>query len=293
MFELTIGPLTNWGRWGEEDERGTLNLIDTAAVRRGFAAARSGRLIPLGHVIGSSRSPVLEGRRAAIHHHMLRDGGDPDYSHSADDFIYAEDYFAMPVHSASTHIDAISHGWRQGRMYNGIESTAVNSRGASRCGVEKMGPIVTRAIFIDMPRHLGVETLPDDFAIQPEHLDAALIDLPKPEPGDGILIRTGARDRPDLQLKHPGLDVSTARWLFERDISLVGGDTLAVEVAPSPTGAFSPLHALLIRDLGMPIIELMSLELLAAERCTECCLVVAPLAILGGTGSPVNPIAII
>lgn len=239
----------------------------------------------------------MEGRRGAVQHYMLRDGGDPPYSESPRDFIYAEDFIGMPVHSASTHIDAIAHGWAEGRMYNGFPSTTVNSRGAARCGIEKMGPIVTRAIFVDMPKHFGRDALADDFAIQAEHLEAAIADLPAPQPGDALLFRTGTRSadsRPvDLQLKHPGLDLSTAVWLLEHEIALVGSDTLAVEVAPSPSGAFSPMHVILIRDLGMPIIELMNLEQLAAEGHRECCLIVAPLPILGGTGSPVCPIAIV
>ncbi len=291
-------PVSNWQRWGKADERGSFNLIGPEAVKRGLAAAHTGRVLSLGHVIGSSNSPVMKGRRAAIQHYMLRDGGDPPYSESKADFVYAEDYFGLPIHSTSTHVDALCHGWSDGQMYNGYPATSVNSRGAMRCGIEKMGPIVTRAILVDMPRHLGMLALPQGFAIQAEHLDAAFAGLPPLEPGDALLVRTGSAtangDRPrDIPLEHPGLDLSTAAWLHERDVSLVGADTLAVEVVPSPTGAFSPLHVVLIRDLGMAIVELLNLEQLALEGHVECCLVISPLPIQGGTGSPVCPVAIV
>jgi kynurenine formamidase len=118
------------------------------------------------------------------------------------------------------------------------------------------------------------------------------------EAGDAVLIRTGwmanSPAKPnDLPLEHPGIGASAVDWLAENDIALTGADTIAYERVPAADGSFSPLHVRLLRELGLPIMELLDLERLAAGRHTQFCLMVSPLKIQGGTGSPVCPLAIV
>jgi len=294
------GPASsNWGRWGDGDERGTLNYIGPTQVLRALSLVKEGRAYSLGHVIGSSKSPVVEGRRGAILHHLMRDGGDPSSAESDEDFVYAEDYIGFPVHSCTTHIDAIGHGGgADGLLYNGFPLASVTSRGVRHCGVESMGPIVTRAVLVDAPSLDGADSLADGFVVEADHLDRWLgATGTSLGSGDALFLRTGWPPHParpnDVPLGHPGLGCSTVEWLHHHEVSLVGADTLAVECVPSESGAFSPLHVRLIRNLGLPLLELAALDELAADGVVEFCLVVAPLRIQGGTGSPVAPVALV
>jgi kynurenine formamidase len=294
---VDVSATDNWGRWGEEDERGCLNLVDAAAVLRGAASVRRGEVIELGHVIGSARSPVLEGRRATTQHFMLRDGGDPEEG-GPGALQHAEDALSIYVHATTTHIDGLGHGWADGRLYNGFPAAEVNSRGARRCGVEKMGGIVTRGVLLDVPALHGKTALEIDHEISAEEMEGAAEAAGGVEPGDAVLVRTGwmadAERRPnDLPLEHPGIGASAVDWLADNDIALTGADTIAYERVPAADGSFSPLHVRLLRELGLPIMELLDLERLAAGRHTQFCLMVSPLRIQGGTGSPVCPLAIV
>jgi Putative cyclase len=289
------GRLSNWGRWGAEDEVGALNLIDAAKVFSALRVPVAGRVYALGHVVGSASSPALEGRRGAIHHYMIRDGGDASLGTFDLDFDYAEDVVSLPIHSSSTHIDALAHGWSKQQMWNGYSSQLVTSRGALRCGIEKMPPIVTRGLLFDVPELTG-RPLRENSAIGARELEALAMGLPQIESGDALLLRTGWAGRAELpndqELRHPGLDESAVEWISRRQFSLVAADTLGAELMPSASGAHSPVHTLLIRNLGIPIMELVNLETLASDHVRVVCLVVAPLRIQGGTGSPVNPVAI-
>src|ERR1700733_10054203 len=134
----------NWGRWGSEDQRGSLNLVDEAAVQRGLAAAQQGRPISLGLPMRTGQGPVA-GLRAPMQHFMSRDGG--DYAAGLPErpgYGFADDSIIVACHGTS-HIDALAHVWRDGLMWNGYPASSVTSRGAARCGIETAGPIVTRA----------------------------------------------------------------------------------------------------------------------------------------------------
>ena len=129
-------------RWGSTDEAGAYNLIDRAATLRGLATVEEGRVIPLGVTIkGGSRGPSIS-TRPACQHFMMRDGGDAS---ERDGFGFSDDVIMLPTHG-TTHIDALAHVWREGRMYNGFQASEVTSRGAQRCGIDKLDPIVTRAL---------------------------------------------------------------------------------------------------------------------------------------------------
>jgi len=283
-------------RWGPLDECGARNLIDAAATLRGVASVRTGKVISLSVPIeGGSRGPAAA-HRAPVQHFMVRDGG--DYAAGLKEvpgYGFADDVLILPTHG-TTHIDALCHVWQEGRMYNNFSASEVTSKGAKKCGIEKLEPIVTRAIFLDFADLAGHEVAP---AIHRSDLEEATLSAGlRPEPGDALLIRTGwlakwRNGQANLQAT-AGLHHDCADWILGQGFSLVAADNIAVEVIPSqdPANAM-PLHIRLLRDSGVYLAELLDFEALAAEGRNEFMLALAPLRVKGGSGSPVNPIAVL
>lgn len=294
MSTATVGE----GRWGPDDERGAVNLLDATCVQRGLSSVTSCRVFSLGLPLHPGGGPIAQ-HRQPMAHYMTRDGG--DYAAGLPErgaFGFADDVITIAT-QGTTHLDALAHVWQDGRMYNGFPSSEVTSIGARRCGIEKVGPIVTRAIIIDAVPE-GEPWLEPGAAFGADELEAALAGLEVvPAPGDALLVRTGwiewwrqAEDR-DVDT-WPGLHPDCSDWIVEHDFVLVGADNMAVEVGPSPVpGESVPLHISLIRDHGIYLMELLDLEALAATGRATGLLVVNPLAIERGAGSPVAPVVVI
>jgi kynurenine formamidase len=283
-------------RWGPADEAGAYNLIDAAAVLRGAAQVREGRVLPLGVPLsGGSRGPAVPSRQP-VQHFMTRDGCDycGSLSEEKAGFGFSDDVIMLPTHG-TTHIDALAHVWRDGTMYNGFSATDVSSRGAMRCGIDKLGPISTRALFVDFLREDGRS---DHGISRDELVEAVARTGLVPEPGDALLVRTGwmtAYKRGTADPVHSGgLRGECADWIIEQGFCLIAADNVAVEVIPSgdPDCAV-PLHIRLIRDSGIYLAELLDLDALAESGRSSCLLTIAPLRIEGGTASPINPVAIL
>jgi kynurenine formamidase len=293
----------NWGRWGTEDERGAANFI-TAEQR--VAAAR---LVRRGQVY-SLAIPLKTGAipgsplRAPMLHHMTIDGGDFAAGvRLPGDNQCADDYIAMPTQTG-THMDGLAHVWYDDELYNGHPASRVRSYGATRCGIENVGSVVTRGVLLDVARHHGVDHLAADHAIGADELAAcAKAQEVEVGVGDAVLVRTGwytvfEADRERYYAASPGVGAAGARWLAGRSVAIVGADNLAFEPTVGVHGfeggdLTSPVHRLLIRDHGTHIIELLDLEQLAADRVHEFLFCAAPLPIVGGIGSPLNPLAIV
>ena len=176
-------------RWGIDDERGAANLIDQAATLRAVSCVRTGEVVPLAIPIANGdRGPAAD-MRSPPQYFMTRDGG--DYAAGLSErsgYGYSDDVLMVPTHG-TTHIDALAHVWRDGLMYNQFKATNVTSRGAARCGIDKLGPIVTRAIFVDFA---ALADAPPDRAITAKELiDAVHNTGIKPESGDALVVRTG------------------------------------------------------------------------------------------------------
>jgi kynurenine formamidase len=287
---------SNWGRWGDDDERGALNLIGAEQVLRATTLVRLGRVFQLGLPLQSSGVP-LERHRAALVHFMRRDGG--DYAAGAiapDDVGTADDYIGLATHG-TTHVDALCHLWYGDAMFNGFSPTEVRSSGAARNGIDKSGPIVTRGVLLDIAALHALEHLPAEHGIGPDELDAACARAGvEVAAGDAVLIRTGwlrvhGRDVTAYHERQPGLAIGSVPWLIERDVAVVGADNLAVEQFPAPSGNV-PVHRALIRDYGVYLLELLDLEELAEAGVSEFLFVASPLRITRGAGSPLNPVAI-
>lgn len=294
--------VNNWGRWGPDDERGTLNLITDEVVRRGVAAVQTGERISL--AIGlSERGPQIgniPGRinplrtMTAINEPAL---GDPSL------YCWSEDVVTMSL-QAGTHWDALTHVSYDGRLWNGIEPRAIDSHGAARAGIDKAGPIVARGVLLDVARARGLERLEGGEVVTSEDLDAAEAQAGvRVEPGDIVLIRTGwithwkGGDRRTYSLRAPGPGMETVRWFRARDIAAVATDTLAFEVFPfERDDCVLPVHLLDLVEMGLTQGQNFDLEHLAAA-CAEdgratFLLTASPEPFVGGLGGPVHPVAV-
>jgi kynurenine formamidase len=287
----------NWGRWGETDERGAANQLTAASVREAASLVNRGEVIALGQLLDAA-TPVPAGRPSPVRY-MTRDGG--DYAAGArllGRSQIGEDVLTLGTHTG-THIDSLAHVWYEEHLYNGFPQSTVRSAGASRCGIDKLGPLVARGVLLDVAARAGELGLSAEHAISAEDLqaaaDAANVSVAA---GDVVLVRTGwlgrAGDEPGLYWSgEPGLDLTAAQWLAERDVVAVGADNYAVEVLDGKASAGFPVHELLIRDCGIPLIEGLVLDELADNSAGAFLFVALPLPLRGGTASPVNPVAIV
>lgn len=294
--------VSNAGRWGADDERGTLNLIDAAAVRRGVAAARDGRVFSLAipfdeHGPQTGAIPGRENPRRTMLAVNTPYTGDPS------DFCTSDDAVTMGV-QAATHWDALAHVSYDGRLYNGVDAGVVDADGAHRLGIETFGPIVTRGLVADVARLHGVDHFDDGHPVGGDDLDAALAAGGViAEPGDVLLVRTGQmhflRQGDPARFAHPtpGLATTAVEWLHDHDVAAVATDTLAFEVWPGEDPAvLLPVHMLDLVDMGMPQGQLWALDELAADCAADgrldVLLCATPLPLTGAVGGPVAPTAV-
>lgn len=302
-FKAVGRELSNWGRWGPDDQVGTVNFITPAKRVAAAHLVRTGRVISLGMPFSKAGpQPSGDARFNPIHRmtRLLTDAVDVDGFSAADDVI------TMPLQCA-TQWDGLAHVGYDGFAYNGVPSSAVTAiAGATRNSFSEVAPLlVSRGVLLDIAALRGVDMLGPGEAITAADLDAAerrqgvLVGS-----GDVLLVRTGwyrhflaGRMATYLGPPSPGLDLSTCRWLHEREIAAVAADNLAVEVMPSSEPhSLVPLHSVLIRDMGMTLGEMFDLEELArdcaADGVYECLFSGVGLDIPGAVGSPVTPVVI-
>ena len=297
---------SNWGRWGDDDELGTLNYLTpdlrTAAaglVRDGVSVSCA-RVIPT-HVLEEDfHAPPL--------HFMISSGeGFAGKATAPDSLQTASDFLGIAFHGfAVTHVDSLCHVFRDGHMYNGKPADAVTtSTGAAIQTVEAISDgIVGRGVLLDIARLRSKPWLEVDEGVFPEDLEAAEeASGVRVGPGDILLCRFGTMARRNAQgpskdvfAHRPGLHAACAPWLHERQVAALGSDS-AQDLFPSGYPAVrAPLHQIGIVAMGLTLIDNCDLEALgdACERFGrwEFLLTVAPLRIQAGTGSPVNPIAV-
>ena len=286
--------LSNWGRWGEADQLGTVNLITPAKRKQAVALVREGYSVSLARDVEKDKAVD---NPQPFEHKMVRTGESP-----AGEF--AIDSYSVLYHGyAHTHMDALCHMFHDGKMYNGFPKESVTQSGARKLSVVafKQG-ILTRGILLDIPVLKGVPYLEPSTPVYPEDLEAwekkAGLKIAS---GDVVFLRTGrwvrrAEKGPwPVATQSAGFHASSIRWLHQRDVAMVGSDA-ASDVMPSLVeGVTQPVHLLLLVAMGTPIFDNCDLEALskaAGERHRwEFLLTASPMAIPAGTGSPLNPIA--
>ncbi|MBM87171.1 MAG: cyclase [Gammaproteobacteria bacterium] len=291
-IDQLVQDLSNWGRWGADDQLGTLNLITEEKRREAAAIVR--------HGVSVSMAQDLLIEPAA-------DNGNP-FEHQMPTLPseinpWAVDKIGVRFHGlVHSHIDALCHYHYKGKYYNDRPVSMVTEDGCSDNSVMTMvDGIFTRGILMDIPRLKGQEWLEPGYAVTPEDLEAWEAESGiTVGSGDAVLLRTGRWARreamgPWAREGFAGWHVSAVRWLKERDVAIIGSDA-ALDVSPSGVeGIGSPVHMLVLVALGMPILDAMNLEAASSKAEElgkfEFLLTAAPLRVPQGTGSPLNAIA--
>lgn len=321
-FRRVADDVRNWGRWGTDDELGTLNFITPDKVRESASLVRQGKIFPLGVDFGSKGPQGQFYFRQNPVHIMTVDGGDarslgeygPKWEANAtaaqlgaffqDELLrFNDDMIVMPL-QAATQWDAFSHVYYEDKLYNGFSADSVTSQGAFHCGIDKVDGkgITSRGVLLDVVKHRGAESfLEHGQPVTPEELDdVARAQNVTIQRGDIVLVRTGWWTRfiatGDATGLVAGLDWRCAAWLHDHEAAAVAADNVMVEDPVSGVeGTFLPLHMLCLRDMGLLLGEFWDMTALAAD-CNadgvyEFQLVAPPLRVIGAVGSPVNPIA--
>jgi kynurenine formamidase len=298
-FVVLAREVNNWGRWGEDDELGTLNLITPEAVKRAAACVRTGKVFSLGLPL-SEDGPQTGGVPGRINpvHRMTQ--VNTAFGSEPDDIAFSDDVVEMGL-QAATHWDALSHVSYGGRMYNGFPVDSITEKGAARLSSDKVRTLVSRGVLIDVARAKGVDRLDGGYAITSADLDEAL--HAEVMPGDIILIRTGqiqlldAGDKRGFAYPSPGPGVDAVRWFRAHDVAAVATDTIAFEVFPCEReDVFFPVHRLDLVEMGLTQGQNFHLEELAADCADdgffEFLLEATPEPFVAAVGAPVQPVAV-
>ena len=295
--------VNNWGRWGPEDEIGTLNLITEQAVRDAVGCVRTGRRIPLALPLRQDgvQTGMIPGRVNPLHTMTAinQEIFGPGTIATSDDAV------TMGL-QAATHWDGLTHVSYAGRLYNHCPADSVTAHaGATRLGMEKATPIASRGVLLDVARAHGTDRLPGGHAVTPEDLDAAEeLAGTTVRAGDLVLVRTGqmqhylAGEREAYAFPSPGLSLRTPEWFHARDVAAVANDTLTFEIFPPEIeNLWLPVHALHLVEMGMLQGQNWNLEELStacAERGSGAFFLSAMAEpFVGGTGTPVAPVAVL
>jgi kynurenine formamidase len=295
--------VSNWGRWGDDDQLGTLNFVTPEKRIEAAQLVKTGKIFDLGMAF-DEHGPQGRGalkRFNPIHVMTMtpQDEFNPD-----DDLLLADDMIIMGLQS-STQWDALAHVGYDGLLYNNTPPRSVDGRfGATRlsfaCCIERL---TSRGVLLDIPRLKGVNRLAESTEITPQDLtDAAHKQGVSVTRGDILLIRTG-----DYQHflegnngrylgPEPGLAVECAQWMHEHEVAAVAMDNFSVDVLPATRGTLIPFHKVAIRDMGMTLGEMFNLEHLA-EDCDQdgrwdFFFTGTGLKISNSVGSPVTPLAL-
>lgn len=304
QLDALYDEVCTWGRWGEDDQGGTLAYLTPERRAAAVAAVRSGVAVSLAHDL--ALAPSAE-QPFPSQHHMLA-SGDALESSGIPGYEATRDFVGTDVHGlGTTHLDALCHMFVRGKMYNGGLPGEVPSTGALRNTVMTLADgIIGRGVVLDVPAALGQEHLAADHAITPEELAAAeRAQGVTVGSGDILLISTGrdARRSAGRGALDPfgqglaGLHPRCLRYLSEREVAVLGSDGISDLLPPRPGHWSFPVHQIGIVGMGLHLIDNVRLDRLLAA-CREAgryafLFTAAPLRIPGGTGSPINPVAVL
>ncbi|MFF7280563.1 cyclase family protein [Streptomyces griseorubiginosus] len=295
--------VNNWGRWGTDDEIGTLNLITDEVVREAAATVRTGRRVPLALPLKQDgvQTGMMPGRVNPLHAmvQINQELFGPGTVACSDDAV------TMGL-QAATHWDALTHVSHSGMLYNGRPAGTITPHGGAEfSGIDKARYVVSRGVLLDVARARGVQRLDGGHAVTPEDLEAAEeLAGTRVRAGDVVLVRTGqvqvylAGDKEAYAYPSPGLSVRTPEWFHARDVAAVANDTLTFEIFPPEIeDLWLPVHALDLVEMGMLQGQNWNLEELSTA-CGEAgrytfLLSAMPEPFVGGTGTPVAPVAVL
>jgi kynurenine formamidase len=293
MVEGWMTELSNWGRWGDDDELGALNLITPEKRKQAAALVREGIAVSLSHNYLTERAADAT---SPFEHEMTGVGRGG---------AFVGDRYSIAYHGyAHSHMDSLCHMALDGRMYNGF--TRANDVSEAGCGkldiLDVKQGIMTKAVLMDIARLKGVDYLEPGTPIYVEDLEAWERQAGvRVEPGDILLVRAGRWARRAevgpwaTGREAAGLHASVGPWLKARDVAMIGSDYTNDALPSGVDGVSQPIHQLVLVAMGVRIFDNLDLEAVAEEAARlnrwEFLLTAAPLAVTGGTGSPLNPIA--
>jgi kynurenine formamidase len=295
QLDTWMQELSNWGRWGKDDVLGALNTITPEKRRQAAALVRSGETVSLSHdlVIGGEKTefvlPFFLRMRIIPERQVVRDRQDID-PHG---------------NGGGSHIDALCHMAYKGRFYNGVPYESVTPEKGCTLGIHNLKDgVVTRGVLIDIPRLRNVPALEAGTHVFREDIEAWEKQAGvRVGPGDALLLRVGRRPAGARGGGGRGLDASFLPFLKDRDVAIMGGDAADVGVVqgctntePVPTMCWNPVHKFVLVARGMHLFDGLDMEAVAATAARlkrwEFLFVAAPIRVPGGSGAPVNPLAV-
>lgn len=308
QIEAMIPRVSNWGRWGADDEVGTVNFITDACRVDAAKLVRRGQVFSLAIDFDEGGPQPPSERRLNPRHVMLQTGTDLRANvqrNQVEGWGYADDMITMAL-QAATQWDSLAHAFYDYKMYNDRDCTLVTAEGAAKNSITNVRDrMVGRGVLLDVARHRGEESLALGHRITADELDAvAAAEGVEIRSGDILLIRTGNLGRARKAGNwdrftfddEPGIGLDALPWLHDHEVAAAANDTWAFEVIPSGTSIWLPVHAVAIVHMGLLIGEIFDLDALA-EDCSrdgvyEFMFAAAPLPFTAAVGSPVNPMAI-
>ncbi len=293
-FDRWMVEISNWGRWGSDDKLGTLNLITPAKRKAAVALVRDGVTVSMAHDLNT----VADELNVNPFQHTVAVGQFGGHDVAGD--TYSVQYHGF----AHSHVDGLPHFAHKGKLYNGVGFDTIKPDGATGLGIHNASAgIFTRGVLVDMPWFKGVDFLEPGTVITIADLEAWEHKVGiRIGSGDVLLVRTGRWER--LRQKGEwnfiqaaaGMHASVAKWLRERDVALIGCDGVSDVMPSGVEGLANPLHELVLVGLGMRILDNLNLDEVAVEARHrgrwQFLFVGAPLRVVGGTGSPLNPLAV-
>ncbi|GAC1517651.1 MAG: cyclase family protein [Acidimicrobiales bacterium] len=299
-LEAIARQVNNWGRWGTDDQLGTLNLITPDVRRAASGCVRTGQALSLALPLTADgvQTGLVPGRFNPIRTMVQINEAQGEWGTASSD-----DMAVLSLQGA-THWDGLAHVSWKGTLYNGYDARTVTAAGASKLGIHHVGALATRGVLLDVARALGVEALDPGYPVTAADLDAAEeLGRVAVRAGDAVVVRTGhmVHLRRDDKLAYlypsPGLGTSTPAWFHRRDVAAVATDTLVFECYPYEDMAMAmPVHRLDIVEMGLTQGQNFDLDALAdacaADGVYDFLLEASPLPFVQACGAPVAPVAL-
>ncbi|HZN12819.1 MAG TPA: cyclase family protein [Acidimicrobiales bacterium] len=297
-FHELARKVNNWGRWGDADQRGTLNFITDDVVRRAAATVRHGKRFALGLPLDNN-GPQLGAIPGRVNPLRTMVALKTAFTGDPSEVCFSDDVVVMGL-QAATHWDALAHVTYDGRLWNGFPLDSIDEGGAHRCGIDNVDTLVSRGVLLDVAAARGVERLEPGYQVTPADLDACGVAV---ESGDVVLVRTGhmtllkAGDKRGYGGASPGLTMATSQWFYEHEVAAAATDTMPFEVFPCERDdCLLPVHMLNLVEMGLTQGQNFDLEALAADCAAdgvyEFLLDASPLPFTNGLGAPVQPVAV-
>ncbi len=280
-------------KWGAGDQRGSGNMMKPETVLRAAKLIRTGEVFELGAVLSPDPKEAFINAGRVFNIYTKPSPPIPNARQVNEELVVTE------LGQIGTQFDAFAHQMWGDSFYNCFKLGEIGTRsGFKKLGIEHVGGLMTRGVLIDVAGLKGVDMLPTSYLITPDDLQQALAKAGQTlQPGDAVAIRTGwaklmGKENERYGTRNPGIGIAAAQWLVSQDPMMIAADNCCVEVRPSEAPHSLPVHAMMLIQHGIYLLENLELDALAAARVYEFAFIVQPLKIKGATGSAIAPMAI-